>query len=487
MFYECIIVLVCLVSYYSTMRNSHIIDDIGNYRRRVLEMEKFSFKNRIKGGIKGLVRFIHERLYGCCTFTLNIQIDNLFRLSLFALCSVMIYYAFGQNTVSFWAAILYAINPINNQVSMWSNGRRYLINVILVMAMLLLGPLYGTILYPLTLFFHVTALFSVVVYYSPWPLLAMAAMAVIAFPSLRVKIRNRFRMVFDQDRLAFTPKRLVIIIKHYGHFFFKMIFPGVCQLVYSKLYYWGITARGNKDAYSFNRDFYQGIAAIVLSGLLFWILPDSLRGYALFMFIGTLQWCAIIPCTQDLADRYVSVPTAFMMFFVSYLLLTYLPQASMAIISCLIVYYLVNLNTVKRMYRSIWDFFEYQKFYSPDIPSPVKEHIKHLLKEQDYVLAFALCRETLKYIPNDYIMLYQAAVCNRAVGDLKEARRLIDLAAQNYYVGQERIQALQVADFINSIAPPSRQVRRSLTRQDQKEIELANKLSKQMKDNGIKL
>ena len=47
----------------------------------------------------------------------------------------MIYLALGKNNLSFLTAILFSINPVNIQGSVWISGRNYVISSILTLAM----------------------------------------------------------------------------------------------------------------------------------------------------------------------------------------------------------------------------------------------------------------------------------------------------------------------------------------------------------------
>ena len=257
------IIVLCLIVYFRSIKHSYVVDDISTYKRRHDDPVKFSFKNRIKGGVPGIIRFIKERLYGGCSFGLNIEYDNVFRVSLFTLACVLIYLCLGHNTISFWAAVLFAVNPINNQLSLWANARRYLVNVILVLLMIKFAPL-GVLLYFLTPLFQMTAVFSPILLGNPWYLLAIPAAVLIGQKEIRCKIKTRYKIIKDSDRTEYHPRRLIITVKQFGHYFFKMIAPGRCAMTYDRLYYWGITKEGNKDAYAINIDFARGILAFIV-------------------------------------------------------------------------------------------------------------------------------------------------------------------------------------------------------------------------------
>lgn len=463
-----IIIVLCLIVYFRSIKHSYVVDDISTYKRRYDDPEKFSFKNRLQGGVPGIIRFVKERLYGSCTFGLNIEYDNVFRVSLFTLACVLIYLCLGQNTISFWAAILFAVNPINNQVAFWGNARRYLVNIILVLLMVKFAPL-GVLLYFLTPMFQMTAVFSPVLLGNPWYLLAIPAALLIGHREIRAKIRSRYRIIKDSDRTEHHPRRLIITVKQFGHYFFKMILPGRCAMTYDRLYYWGITKEGNKNAYSFNYDFFKGVIALGIIGSSIVCFRGDLQSYAIFILLGTVQWCAVIPVTQDLADRYCNLPNVFMMLIVSFLVQTYLGAYAFPVLLALAVYYLCYLMIVMRMYRNLGSYWEYHRFYYPHLPAPRKYEINMLINSKDFMGAWYLVREGLRHSPKEFILLQQAAVCHKAIGEIGKARDYANLAMENYYIGQKETQEPLMLKFLDSLPKPdpkSRQVRRAEERKN---------------------
>lgn len=491
---ESILVIIALnvAMYWKILWNDYIVDDYQMYVRN----SKGEGENLIKE--KSWLGFIKFKLYGAGTFSYKdikgtsiakaIMMDNALVLVLHTTVCVLMYLTFGANLISFWAAVLYTINPINNQTSVWKNGRRFQINSILVLLMLLWKPL-GIFLYFITPLFQINAIFAPILYAheNAWYLLALIPLLIFGRKELTHKVQVRMERVCDDDRLVFTPKRFFIIVKHYGHYFFKMVFPGLCAMNYAKLHYWGVTEQGNKNAYSFNKDFWQGILALAISVCVFVLLMSQNASYACFwafMVFSALQWCAILPYIQDLADRYATLPTIFMMFFISYAVNTFIPQYAFTILLVLGTYYAFYLNMVRKMYGNMDCYFRYQMFHFPQIPLPRKMQVNYLIKLPDFVGAWVLCREGLMYNPNEFILLHQAAMCHKAIGDYVKAREYARKAMENYYIGQKESQEPLLKEFLQSLerpepqsevqimpnidTPMSRQQRRALERKQSK-------------------
>lgn len=468
-----IIIAFTLIVYFRTLRYEIILDDIPWLSHRKKNDIRKDIRSCGKTGIVAWFDEIVDRLYGVGTFGLNIEIEHLFSIVLNCITGALIYLSFGSSSISFWAAILWVSHPLNNQLTVWLNGRRFIINVILVLVMLLSYP-FGMILYPLTLAFQVSAVFIPIVFIGkyPWILLAVPVLLAFGLKKIRAKLYNRFILVHDSDRKKFTFKRFYIIVKDYGHYFFKMLNPRTCAFTYPMRYYWGITEKGNKEAYSFNYDFWKGFLALSVTGLGFLIFKGSMAHLWLFMAISTLQWCAIIPATQDLADRYASLPNVFMMFFLSYVVNTYFGVYALPVMIGIVTYYTAMLLQVMKQYEDMYSYWDYARFHFPDLPAPLKYEIGHYLKT-DVNKAWMLAKDGLRRNPNEYTLLQQAAVCHKIIGDLTAARVFAEEARKNFYIGQKHIEEPKIQAFLNGliqpiVTGPSRQVRRAEERKVQK-------------------
>lgn len=467
------IVLLNLGLYWRTLKYEGVVDDLTWYRK----IQKLRL---LSNDIPGWIEYLRRRLYGAGTFGLSFEKDHAFAIFLNCVTATLIYLAFGQNNISFWAAILYTCNPINNQTTIWMNGRRFTINIIFVLLMMMAGP-FGALLYIPTHLFQVTALFAPLLFIHkyPWMILALPLVIYLGYDKTMKKIKSRLAGIpHDKDRTVFTWKRLIVITKYYGHYIFKMPIPGKCLMTYPMLHFWGRTEAGNKDAYAFNMDFYKGAAALLVSVAgLFFFKGDMFWMWA-FMCVSMMQWCAILPFVQDLADRYASLPNVFMMFFVSYLLNTYAGAFALPILTGLAVYYAVHLHIVMPMYKDFPTYWFYHRFHSPAVPSPRIFEIKDLIKVGQFDKAWVLSREGLMYTPNDFGLLQCAAQCNGAVGNLPYAKEFAEKALENCYLGQRPFQEPALKEYIERLdkgmrgvsaeQPQSRQQRRAEERKEMK-------------------
>lgn len=439
-----LIASVVFILYVRTMRFGVIVDDIKHYKD-------------IQNGLldQPWYKSLIFRLYGGGTFVryhdckcketpckvcagrkriarLNGSLDHLFTTCLFALTCVLIYWAFGADQISLLAALLYACNPANNQTSIWLNGRRYSINIIFTLLMMLFGVLF----YLPTPFLQVNAIFAPILL-GWWGVFVIALALAVGWSRMKKFYDKRMSSIVNEDMRRYDLNRVVVIVKTFGFYLQKMVFPGRTQMVYEFISQWGLTEQGNKEAYRIDKHFWLGIVGMVLvaAGLVF----IDQKTYILFLALSTLQFCNIITPTQTAADRYVSMPNVFMMYFVSYFAVTYGGVYALPILALLAGYYIANLSVTMRMYQSIYSFYEYHNYFEPANVILRKFRVNWLLKTNDVLSAWELIKIGLLHRPNDFTMLYQAGVCMHMMGEAKSSEEYFARAEKNHYINQESL------------------------------------------------
>lgn len=440
-----IIVAFNLILYFPALRCQIIVDDVRNYKRHQDKDYAWS-----KFGWKRLWPFIRERLYGGSTFgclwskkigkfTINaIEVDHLFALTIHLAICLLMYHDFH----SLWAVLLYSSASLTMHTAVWLNGRRYAINILLTLLIVAFGKIWWVALplYFITPWFHLTALFAPILF-MPWWGLALAPVVLFIFRKRIIPhIKGRLEQIFECDRKYFKPTRIIVIIKTYGFYFFKMIVPGMTRVCYGFLYTWGETPEGDRDAYAFNMDFFKGICALVLSFIIPYFFQRDLWLFWAFTILSTLQWCNIICATQIVADRYVCLPNLFMCLFLSRLL----PHP---LVIGLVVYNVCCIRTSFRCFVNIPSMFQYHFYHCPFITLVNKEYIAFCIKTGDYIKAYTLTKECLSYNPNDFALLHAACVCAKAANDRKMAREYADRAEKHLYIGQEQTQLRWLSNF----------------------------------------
>lgn len=429
------IILLTICSYFPTIFYGIIVDDIKIYKHHEMMVKAGRWKTK---KIYGKIRVAISRLYGGATFGTNTKIDHAFTIFLHTVACILIYLALGKNSISFWAAILYCINPINNQTAIWLNGRRYSINIILVLLMLLFKP-WGALLYLLTPLFQITAIFSPVLLGYQY-LAAVPIFLFIIRKELRHKYELRMKDIHTDDHRKFFPKKIIPITKTYGFYFFNMILPLRTFMIYPFLFYWGMTKEGNKQAYRItNLDFAKGIAAFLLTTTALFYFNGQERLYIVFFALATLQWCGFLTITQMNADRYAGLPNIFMMYFISLLANKFLGIYGMYVVVCLAGFYMANLYVTMRMYKNMGAFWDYHMYWNFNDVKTREFKATFLIKKGDPMGAWDIVKEGLIRNPFDFKMNLMAAACMNIMQDKPNVVHYLKVAKENCYIGQEFI------------------------------------------------
>ena len=247
--------------------------------------------------------------------------------------------------------------------------------------------------------------------------------------------------IYVCSRREYNLKRIIIVVKSYGHYFFKMIFPMMTRTNYNFLHRWGVTPEGDKDAYKINNlDMAKGILAIIITVVGIVVLPANLRSLAVFVALSTLQWCNIINASQIVADRYIILANVFM----QVILALWLPWWACAII--------VGMNVCftamsYRMYENIQGMFDYHFYHWPQYPIVNAEYIALCIKQGNYIKAYTITKECLRFNPTDWDLLLAAALCAKVSNDRPQARKYIEVMEQHLFYGLEEEQKQWVRNF----------------------------------------
>jgi len=438
------IVLFNIVLYYRTINFDLVMDDHQWWERIRRDGLISIFKIN---SYKVFRCWIADRFYGGTTFGTNLKVEHAFTLFLHTITCVLIYVAFGRSTVSFEASILYSCNPINNQTAVWLNGRRYSINIIICLLIIIspwLFPLYlfGLALQPSA--FFVWILLKGI----PLWIYALPVIGLLVFgKEIYIKIERRYQDMAKGDRFHLPAKNAIVVVKTYGFYFFKMLIPGVCAMIYPTLFQWRNTKEGNENAYSLNLDFYKGTLAILLTMVSFYLIPNGSRLLFVFMFLSILQWCNVVPAFQVVADRYCSLPNVFMMFFLAYFLNAVFGRYAPIPVVLICTYYCVGLSVVLRMYRNLIYFYNYHILYFPGNPSPRTDFITSLMSRGMFKEAEYLVYGGLRANQKDYSLLVFGAIMCLTSGKPREGLIFIENAEKNFYLGREVEQKAEIEDL----------------------------------------
>lgn len=434
-----VIISVVAIIYARIINYLLVVDDTTQYQLmlngQVCKLKEAGFIRWIKykcygfGGIFGVNTKTEK------TKRNSIRKDHALTLLLHATICCLIYEVLGHNNISFWAAILYAVNPINHQTAIWSNGRRYALNIILVLVMLALPKPWGLLAWVCTPVLHLTAVFAPLM--MGWKYaLAIPVAGAIAWYWQWNDYKMRLSTQETQEMLKYTAKRIIPSIKLFGFYFIRSFWPGRVMMVYPHLYFWGLTKEGTEDAHRLNLSFLRGVLALGLSFLGLICLSGQERLYLIFAILSIVQWCGFLTVTQHSCDRYIATATPFMMYLFSFLLFTHAGQWATPIALFFVGLYISELNVVMRMYKSIISFHEYQNFNYPDNIVSRGAMVHGMMAEKQPLIAWYEIQTALRYHPYDMRINILAAEICLVMADKPRAQHHLNTAMQGCYDGQ---------------------------------------------------
>jgi hypothetical protein len=362
-------------------------------------------------------------LYGCGIFR-NAKQEHLFTIVLHGINCSLIY----RMTGSLLAALLYLFNPINNQTVLWLNGRRYAISILAVLLawnFWALAPFMAAF----CAWLHVTGIALPLLFlWTPFWLVvpfAGAGVGIVGLKRIRSEIKARasaFNAGSEYQKLSW--KKLIIYVKTIGFQFFNCLIPNKPAMYNNFLYYYSQTEEGNRDAYSFNFDFWKGIAV-----LLFLIFDHSFWAFWFVLFIS--QWCGIFTVTMLASDRYCSLPNVGVMV----LLATYIGKLpapyDTAVAVGFLVFYAVKYQPLFIAYRNAENFHQYHINIFPDGVHARYFLSKFFLAKKDPFQAFGVIRQGMRYRPYDFKLLLGFIECLFVLGKPQSALNAMEIAEKH--------------------------------------------------------
>jgi hypothetical protein len=325
-----------------------VVDDIDNRTR-----------HRQDGYTKkwGFFRNIINRLNGVYPVR-NIVLDRVITIAIHTAVCALIYRAFDNLP----AAMLFAVNVGNNQVSLWLNGKRYGINAILCLLAFIYSP-YGALFLLVAPLFQASAItfpIFLAMYNNVFIVALIPLLFLVGNKHLTAWIKSKYSVCKVSEYLVWNNAKIIFMFKTIAYYFIKGLIPFAPTMYPEEFKRFGIIDEETEQAYRFDLQALLG----------FWLVVATAIGYFYNsqMFIGMVWWlCTIvvfgnlITLTVPLAERYMYLPNVGLMVALSMALSFIHPMAWMAIF----LLYVVRLFTFSSMYRDIDSYLKHHCFYYP--------------------------------------------------------------------------------------------------------------------------
>ncbi len=439
------IIVVNLALYIKTLSFKFVSDDFSAWKNPPVPKNKWhKLWLHLTGQMKIYSKavkfaFSNKRLYVAILRTE--EMEHLYTLLIHIAICVSIYFAFGASEVSFIAAMLYSVNPMNNQGTIWPSGRGYALPILfllLAMVVPLLSPLFlfSGAWYTAGFLSSLSLIGS-----AKWYLLA--SMPLVWFLHSRKftkAVTNKQNLeCFAEDRIV-HPKKLILGVKTFGFYLLMCIIP--FRITFYHNFLQSSAGSMKHKNYTLCRYFLIGLTAI-LAWVYFAITApwSPLLWACLAFFVTIVPFCNIVRANQEIAERFSALPNVFLMFALAQVIVPY----SGLFIAFLVFYATRTFYTIN-LYKD--EYWITELAVAEDPHAWWAWHCRAMKRwdMQSYREALILWVMAKMISPKEFKILINISTCLKLLNNHKEAEEYLILAEQNIVPGQEREAAMFISE-----------------------------------------
>lgn len=340
-----IIILFNIILFFRTFKYELAVDDNEAFRHCQ------NSKHWNKTTLHGYFTRLSSILYGAGLFK-DHKKDHIFTTFLVTLFSCLLYVAFGN----IWVSLLWSSHPINNQVTIWLNGRRYLISLILALVAYIF-PSTGFILFPLALWFHPVSIAMFVAGLIKTPVaLTWLIPCFLVVGRYKHWINQRWSIQNFEEYKKFNIGKISLAVRCMAEYWLSLLFPTGFTMYHKRI--WGIAELDykKKENYAFDLSFWIFIS-VISSILVIGLYCDCII-WAILANIAVFQWCGIWKSpTQLWAQRYASLFSVFGLVYLTKIIGLFDINIQNTILFCILTWYVVITMKDMGMYRNVYTFF----------------------------------------------------------------------------------------------------------------------------------
>jgi hypothetical protein len=409
-----LIILTNLLFYYRTLSYAGICDDIPVF-------------NKPEPIGKGWMKFwyhLHGRKYQ------SYKLAHCQTLGIHTLNCVLIYLAFGSNYISALTALLFAVNPVNNQCSVWMSGKGYSMNTTCALLMWMF-PYVSPLTYVYGLYFNGASLlfFPLVFLFTKYWWLSSLVLLGLWREHMRIFDKknpgSKFNTESNNELRAIAPRKIIVMFKSLGYYFINALSAMRLGFYHKYLFLHGVNKDTNKDSYKIDKYFFIGIT-IALTTLI-------THNLGLVWFCANIiMWCNFISFNQTITNRYIYLPNVGLMLIISSLLMVYPPLALVAL-----TYYITKLCLFLYFYKAEYWSIENSCIEQPDFFYPFQNRSVHCFQNGNYQGELFNMIKANELRPNDWKISYNICQLYMLLGNLKASREWFAKAKECNIDGRE--------------------------------------------------
>jgi hypothetical protein len=279
--------------YYRTINYQFIIDD-HDHIKPVAEKTKNPFL------------FVWEHFYGIKIT--NLKLTHFFSILIHAIVCSLIYVLFGQTKIAFITAVLFALNPVNNQCSIWLSGRAYAISTMLFLVGMISG-IFLPVFYGLANWWSINSLFAplLFLYIKPHWFGLLIPLGLLLIKGKTKQCYSAGKERFNGATNIMTEvsfRKLIITFKTLGYYVALAIFPFKLGMCHRYMSTFGLTKEETDECWDIDWYFFLGI--ITASASVYALFHHDPFLFGIFWFtIFTLQWLNFIVISHLITERYI--------------------------------------------------------------------------------------------------------------------------------------------------------------------------------------
>lgn len=348
------------------------------------------------------------------------------------------------------AALLFLCHPLNNQVALWLNGRRYSISIFCVLASWAFWPV-AVLLYPFAVWLHISGvMFPFLFLATPFWINVPVGLAVcylVGFKRFKERALGRMSQYPEQTELfKIHWKKAIFYVKHLGYYFQIILFPTKPRMYHEYHFYFPRYQSAIDKAYRIDWDFARGAAVVAYFGYEI-IVNHSFWSFWFVLFIT--QYAGIFTTTMNVSDRYCSLAGIGLLVLLAQKLALLPEPYSTAALWSILAFYAVVYNPLFWAYQSWEKFMLYHTAIEPAGPRQ-RLHLAQLhLNNKDQFSAFYHLKKGLRQRPNDFDMLYAMANVALLMQSPKNALIMIKRAEENIPLHDEEVSRKELDKIAN--------------------------------------
>ena len=444
-----LILTVVVISLYArTFNYGLVIDDFPlNFKAKTRNIFKILYWNTFKLD-RGYweISHRHEHMITTAIHLLNV---------------LLMYMAFGHNNIGFLAALLFAVNPSNNQGSIWLSGRGYAIATTCILLSIVCFPLFP-IFYTGSMLFSISPVLAPLLFIMlkpHWMVLLLPITLFLMRNNPKVKNIAQRKSLSTEKMRTFDKYKLLLIPKTLAYYTLLALFPVRNAMFHEYMGTYGLSDKECSVWEKFDFRFFLGIFIMIgmLAMLIF--IPHSPITFGLFWYVLFLsQWSNFILINHAIAERYVYLANVGLMFALANVLVLF-PSLAVGFV----VFYATLLWKFMPCYKDNTSYFKHNIDMFPNVAMAWNQLGLEYMNSQQVGSAVDIWRMGLIRRPNDFRLNYNLACTMNNVGQFQASlqhlevaeRDLVDLPHNNMWRENiAKVRDANMAGLSQTLPPP---------------------------------